>query len=286
MLTKILLRGLVFLLKKVHLIFFDYIVNSQPRYGYGKPPHPKLYEIINKNRIVYKDYLSLFLSYKGYFTQIPKMETNAHPTKPAWINDWLPELDSVAIYGFLCLNNPKRYFELGSGNSTKFAKQAITDHNLRTKITSFDPNARAEIDSICDNTIRQPIENISLKIFDELESGDILFVDGTHRVFMNSDASVVFLDIVPKLRPGVFVEFHDIFLPFDYPPEWIERYYSEQHLLAAYILAEDSKFDIILPNYFISRDPELGNIMSPLWEDPKTNGISTIGSSSFWIKVK
>src|ERR1700737_1191062 len=140
MLIKILLRCLVFILGKVHLFFFDYIVNSQPRYGYSKPPHPKLYEIINKNRIVYKDYLSLFLRYKDYFTQISKAETRAQRTKPAWINDWITGLDAVAIYGILCLNNPQRYFEIGSGNSTKFARQAIRDHKLKTKITSFDPH--------------------------------------------------------------------------------------------------------------------------------------------------
>ena len=65
---------------------------------------------------------------------------------------------------------------------------------------------------------------------------------------MNSDVAVFFLDILPNLAPGVVVHIHDVFLPDDYPPQWIERYYSEQYLLACYLLAESTKFDVILPN--------------------------------------
>lgn len=102
---------------------------------------------------------------------------------------------------------------------------------------------------------------------------------------MNSDATVVFLDILPRLKSGVFVEFHDIMLPLDYPVAWQEWYYSEQYLLAAYLLAEGNNFEIVLPNTFIGQDPELRGIMSPFWEDPRINGIETHGAS-FWIRMK
>ena len=269
----------------VYPLFVDYPVNPQPRYGHGRPPHPKLYEIINRNRGTYKETLGLLAQYKDSLVQIAKVESNPHSTKPAWINGWLPGLDAAAIYGFLCLNNPCRYFEIGSGNSTKFARQAIKDSHLRTIITSFDPHPRAEVDTICDHIVRQSLEEVDLHIFDELEAGDILFVDHSHRVFMNSDATVVFLEIVPRLKPGVLVEFHDIMLPFDYPLAWKDWYYSEQYVLAAYLLAEGNKFDILLPNIFISSDPELSRILFPLWEDPRMQGVETHGAS-FWIRMK
>lgn len=269
----------------VYPLYLDYRVNPQPRYGNGRPPHPQLYEIINKNREAYRDALRLLLRYKDSLVRIAKTETDPNSTKPAWINGWLPGLDAAAVYGFLCLNNPCRYFEIGSGNSTKFARQAIEDHHLRTTITSFDPHPRAEIDAICDRIMRLPVEEVDLHVFDELEAGDILFVDHSHRVFMNSDATVVFLEILPRLKPGVLVEFHDIMLPFDYPLAWKEWYYSEQYVLAAYLLAEGSKFDIILPNVFINNDPELSRVLSPLWEDPRMQGVETHGAS-FWIRMK
>jgi hypothetical protein len=269
----------------VYPVFVDYPINPQPRYGYGKPPHPELYEIINRRRGTYEEVLRGFLRYKDAFVRINAVESAPQSRAPAWVNGWLPGLDAVAIYGFLCLHNPSRYFEIGSGNSTKFARRAIADQGLRTKITSFDPYPRAEIDAICDRLIRQPLEEVDLHIFAELEAGDILFVDHSHRVFTNSDATVVFLEIFPRLKPGVLVEFHDILLPFDYPLAWKERYYSEQYVLAAYLLAEGNTFDILLPNVFVNNDQELRQVLFPLWQDPKMQDVETHGVS-FWIQRK
>jgi hypothetical protein len=271
-------------MKGYQLILLEYPIRPTPRYGYGKPPHPRLYEIIDRDRNKYKNTLESFLSFKEYFLKIP-VRTADSSQEPCWINGWLPGLDSAAIYSFLCLNNPKRFFEIGSGYSTKLARKAILNHKLQTKITSIDPHPRAEIDSICDTVIRQSLEDTNLKIFNELEAGDILYVDGSHRCFTNSDATVFFLDILPRLKAGVFVEIHDILLPYDYPPEWEEGYCSEQYLLAVYILAEGNKFNIVLPNAFISKDPELNRILDPLWHNPEMKDVEKHGGS-FWIKTK
>jgi hypothetical protein len=270
------------LLRKAYPIFLDYPLRSVPRYGYGKPPHQKLYAAIDRNRHIYKDYLCTFLNYKQYFLQIEKYEDRARPAEPFWENTWLPALDAAALYCFLCLNKPKRYYEIGSGNSTKFARKAVRDHDLRTRITSIDPMPRSDVDTLCDTIIRQGIEEVNLDIFDELEAGDILFVDNSHRIFMNSDSTIVFIDILPRLCSGVYVHFHDIFLPFDYPPEWITRYYSEQYLLAAYLLSDPAKFNVLLPNNFIDSDPELSAIAATLWRDSKIQGA---GGGSFWIEM-
>jgi hypothetical protein len=266
-------------------IKLDYPIKPTSRFGWNKPPNAKLYDIINRNRQVYETYLKKFLRYKDNFVCIDRDENKMFPDRPFWINGWLPGLDSLAIYGFLCENNPVRYYEIGSGNSTKFAKQASKDHNLQTAILSIDPSPRAEIDSICDYVVRQRLEDVDLHIFDDLEAGDILFIDSSHRSFMNSDVTVVFLEILPKLKPGVIVEFHDILLPHDYPEEWINRYYNEQYLLASSLLAEGNKYEILLPCMFITLDSELSKIMTPLWEDPRMEGVERHGGS-FWIRIK
>jgi hypothetical protein len=265
-------------------ILLDYPVKPTPRYGYGKPPHPKLYEIINRNRNDYKDTLKSFLRFRENFLKIP-LKNSDDATQPSWVNNWLPGLDSVALYSLLCLSNPKRFVEIGSGNSTKFARRAILDQGLRTQITSIDPHPRAQIDLICDNVIRQPLEDADLTLFDELQNGDVLYIDGSHRCFPNSDVTVTFLEVLPRLRDGVFVEFHDISLPYDYSPMLAERYYSEQYLLAVYILAENNKFKIVLPNSFVSEDMELCDILNPLWDESKMTGVEKYGGS-FWIQVK
>ncbi len=265
------------------MVLLDYPVTSVPRWSYSNP-HRELYEIINVNRSRYIEHLKSFLRFTQFFAAIPAQKS-PDPSQPNWANEWIPPLDAVALYSFIAIGQPRLFLEVGSGNSTKFARRAVKDHGLSTKIVSIDPRPRVEIDGICDQVVREPVENCELDIFDRLESGDILYVDNSHRALMNSDATVVFLDILPRLKPGVLVHFHDIALPYDYPPEWKDRYYSEQYLLAAYLLARGSRFDILLPNWFVTIDNELKNILVALWQSPEMQNLEIRGGS-FWIQMK
>jgi len=151
-------------------------------------------------------------------------------------------------------------------------------------LISLDPEPRREIDRLCDEVIRERLETVDLDLFDHLEAGDILFIDGSHRCFMDSDVTVAFLDILPRLAPGVIVHFHDIFLPYDYPAAWGERYYSEQYLLACFLLAETKLFRILFPNWFIGRDAELTAVLDPLFTRPEMQGVEPRGGS-FWLEI-
>lgn len=261
----------------VYQIHLDFPVRPAPRYGWGKPPHFQLSRILDRNREAYRARLEMFLAYREVMTRIPKHPTASQPNQPAWINGSLPGLDAATLYGFIATAKPSRYIEVGIGNSTRFARRAIQDHNLPTRIIAIDPYPMAGLEAICDQLIPEPLEALDLALFGELAAGDILFIDNSHRVFMNSDATVVFLDILPRLKPGVIVECHDIALPYDYPPHWAEKFYAEQYLLAAYLLAEGKRFEILLPNAFISLDAELSEILDPLWLDPRLNAGSRKG---------
>ncbi len=279
------LRRLAHKVSPETVVLLNYPIIFKQRWD-QENPHQKLYEIINKNRELYKSNLQTFLPLTEYFTNIPEQHApNSVSSEPYWLNTWMYALDVVALYSFLVAHKPKTYMEVGSGNSTKFAHRAIVDHNLGTKIVSIDPCPRVEINKICDEIIRKPVEEIDLQIFDRLEANDILYIDNSHRVFMNSDATAIFLDVIPRLKTGVLVQIHDIFLPYDYPTEWFDRYYSEQYLLASYMLAKGDMFDIILPNTFISQDNELRSILAPLWNKEEIKNVETHGSS-FWIRIK
>jgi predicted O-methyltransferase YrrM len=212
-------------------------------------------------------------------------EASSDSGEPFWKNDWLPTLDAIALYALLSDRNPKRYFEVGSGHSTLFARRAIRDHSLRTEIVSIDPEPRAEINALCDRTIRSPVEDVDLELFDELEAGDFLFIDNSHCIFMNSDATVVFLDILPRLKPGVLVHVHDIFLPYDYPIEWVDRYYSEQYVLAAFLLARGDPFRVVWAGNFVGKDESLSALVAPVW-DAIGAEIGERGGVSFWMETR
>jgi hypothetical protein len=270
-------------------IFLDYRVEQLPRFGYGKPPHPELTRILSANDAEYAKVLSQFLCFSGDLFRISLREPKESP-EPCWLHDWLDGLDTFALYGFVASGDRALYLEVGSGYSTKVARRAIRDHNLRTKILSIDPNPRAEVDSLCDEVVRQPLEKCDLKIFDRLKAGDILFMDGSHRAFMNSDVTVLFLEILPRLKAGVLVHLHDIFLPLDYPPYWElqyypHRYWSEQYLLAASLLARQSAYDVVLPTHYVSITDHLSRALDRLWSDPRLSGVPRSGTS-FWIRMR
>jgi predicted O-methyltransferase YrrM len=262
------------------LVDLDYDVKPAPRWGYGKPAHPQLRELIDAGRARYAARLQGLLAFSAALARIPREQSA--PSEPAWTNPWFTGLDGMALYGLIRAEQPATYLEVGSGTSTKFARRAVLDGRLQTRITSIDPAPRAEVDAICDRVIRKPLEDIGLEAIDELQPGDVLFMDGSHRVLTNSDTVVFFLEILPRLKPGVFVHVHDVFLPYDYPSEWNNRFYSEQYLLAAWLLGGSAGVRIELPNAFITQDAELKDILKPIWSDELPD-MSHIGGS-FWMR--
>jgi hypothetical protein len=267
--------ALLGLLKGKQAITLDYPVSPRPRYGFGRPSHHKLQTLLDHRRDRYTHELNHIAQNQLPLLNIPD---------PWWTNNYLPVLDAISLYSFTARRNPRTYFEIGSGVSTRFVRRAITDQKLPSKITSLDPQPRAEIDQLCDTLIRQPLEQIDLSVFNQLTSDDILFVDNSHQSFQNSDATVFFLDILPNLNPGVLIGIHDILLPDDYPPSYAQNYYSEQYLLAAYLLGGAQGIEIVLPNWFVSQDKDLSSILKPLLSNPAFNNADHHGSI-FWFQT-
>jgi len=266
-------------------LFMEYKVNFKPRYGNGLPPHSELYSIINSNRETYKTLLDKALGYKEAFWQIKDSKKESNPVKPTWNNGFLPGLDIIGIYTLLSEYKPKKYIEIGSGNSTKVAFKAKNEQHLDTEIISIDPMPRAEIDNLADQIIREPFENIDFRIINELNENDILFVDNSHRILPNSDSMVFYLEILPRLKKGVIVHIHDIYLPYDYPQFMCDRFYSEQYGIAMYLLANSKKYSPLLPNYFIFEDAALSQQIEPIWKHPNLEGVERHGGS-FWLRIE
>jgi hypothetical protein len=199
-----------------------------------------------------------------------------------WQNDFIPALDAATLYCFLATRKPQHYLEVGSGISTIIAARAISNFSLPTKIISVDPAPRAEIEDLCDESIRRPLEETDQSLFARLQAGDMLFVDNSHQSFTNSDVTVFFLEILPRLPAGVLVGIHDIFLPDDYPPAYAGNYYSEQYLLAAWLLGGGKGCTITLPNWFVSQDNALRQAAAPLVAPARAAGADLHGNI-FWL---
>jgi hypothetical protein len=181
-------------------------------------------------------------------------------------------------------HRPKRFVEVGSGVSTKFARRAVTFYDLPTRLTSIDPQPRNEIDQICDEVIRQPLERCDLAMFEALEPGDVFFLDSSHRSFQGSDVTVFFLEILPRLKSGVIVHVHDVYLPYDYISGHIHRLWNEQYLLASALLFGPDRFEILFPAWFVGRDPDLAAHAGAILRRGPLADVDLYGAS-FWMRM-
>lgn len=272
-----------FFSNKFQNVFLDYPVQMQPRYSTGKP-HRLLFETINDQRSIYAERINDFATYFEDLAVIPFQPDSANKDLPNWINGFLPGMDIAVLYGMISTVKPRKYVEVGSGNSTKVVHLAKQNHSPETEIISIDPMPRAEIDRLADKVVRKPFESVDLEMITQLEPGDILFIDNSHRILPNSDCMVFFMEILPQLKKGVIVHIHDIYLPYDYPQFMCDRAYSEQYGLAAFLLANPNKYMTYFPNYFVSEDNDLKKGFENLWKMSGMDQVERHGGS-FWLQI-
>ena len=261
----------------------DYPYRAEIRHGAGRPSHPELAALIAEGADRYRDVLTVLGSMQADFAQVP-MGGDYESGQTFWLNAWFPPLDAMALTGMLRAHDPARMIEVGSGMSTKFARRAIGMYGLRTKLASIDPEPRNEIDGLCDRVIRRPLERCNLAMFEELEAGDIFFLDSSHRSFQSSDVTVFFLEILPRLKPGVIVHIHDIYLPDDYISGHLHRLWNEQYLLATALLFGGPRFEILFASWFIGRDHDLAEHAKAMLRKGPLADLDLYGAS-FWMRV-
>jgi hypothetical protein len=178
------LRGLIErLISPRYLILLEYPIRPESRYGEGKPAHPQIENLLAEHDASYRETLQRLSQFRAAMARIP--DRSADTKEPQWDNTFFYSLDAIALYGLIGVRRPRRYIEIGSGNSTKFARRAARDLGVVLGIMSIDPAPRAEIDGLCDRVVRQPLEDVDGSLFDDVGQGDILFVDNSHRVFTN-----------------------------------------------------------------------------------------------------
>jgi hypothetical protein len=234
----------------------DYLPSRdfRPRWGNTHPPIPALEAWFGDNVAMYMDFIAEMRTAAPMLANVPAVFTETNLPEPAWSGVPYAPFDAVALYTMIRKYKPRQYLEIGSGITTCFAHRAIRDGGLKTRIKSIDPEPRAKIDAICDDIVREGLETCDISIFDDLVAGDILFFDGSHRSFMNSDVTVFMIDILPRLKPGVIVHIHDITLPYDYPEMFRPWYWNEQYMLAVYMMGNRARISPLLPTAFICRD--------------------------------
>ena len=180
------------------------------------------------------------------------------------INGGYMAVDAHVYYCLIRQNRPRRILEIGVGNSTLLAIAANAyneQDGRRACLTSVDPYPwelfRGGYPGL-DELIDRRVQEVPLSTFEALEADDILFIDSSHVIRSGNDVHFEFLEVLPRLKPGVLVHVHDVSLPKPYPKVYFDNdlYWNEQYVLQAF-LAFNDRFEVIWPgNYMMLTYPE------------------------------
>jgi len=196
-------------------------------------------------------------------------------------NELFDGVDALVAYCMVRHFQPQLIIEVGSGFSSLVLGDAVAK-NTDSSLICIEPYPReflrkgfAGLRSL----IEKKVQDIDLEFFSQLQAGDVLFIDSSHTVRIGGDVNYLFLEVLPRLKPGVIVHVHDIFLPFEYRRDWVLdelRFWAEQYLLQAF-LTFNSEFEVLIANnylnYYHQQDLEAAFPHLESW-----------GGGSFWMR--
>lgn len=166
-------------------------------------------------------------------------------------------VDAQLVYLMLRDLKPERVMEVGSGLSTWYMSRALernAEEGSSGRITCIDPYSGDRVRALPGvEVVRREVQDVAPEEFRELDDGDVLFIDSTHVVKIGGDVPHLYLEVLPRVRPGVVIHSHDIHFPYNTPhpaeqyvlrAKW-PRYWTEAMLLQAF-LAFNREFEIVL----------------------------------------
>jgi hypothetical protein len=220
---------------------------------------------------------------RSHFTKLRDEYNNLPVEPPPGQKRPFRGVDALVAYCMIRHFQPELIAEVGSGWSSLVLGQAAAK-NKNSALICIDPFPgdvlRKGFPGLR-SLIEKKIQDIDLEFFSQLGSGDVLFIDSSHTVKIGGDVNYLFLEVLPRLRPGVIVHVHDIFLPFEYRRDWVLdefRFWTEQYILQAF-LTFNSDFEVLLANSYLNHyhQQELKAAFP---------GLSSWAGGSFWMRRK
>ncbi|GAA3613442.1 class I SAM-dependent methyltransferase [Flavivirga amylovorans] len=202
--------------------------------------------------------ISLIKEFEKYYDEMP-FEEEASPEKRYCLgNNSYGYTDAIMLYSFIRHFNPKNVIEIGSGFSSALMLDTKDIFKMDTNYTFIEPYPKLLNSLLKDHDknsckiYKSKVQKVPIEVFNELEVNDILFIDSSHVSKAGSDVNFELFNILPSLKSGVIIHFHDVFYPFEYPKEWITRgrNWNEDYLLRAF-LSYNNDFEILLFSHYI-----------------------------------
>jgi len=237
--------------------------------------------------------IQLAKDFSVLYKEIPFPDVKSKECRYFFDNSFFSYGDAIILYSFLRRFSPRRIIEVGSG----FSSAEMLDINdlffhKKIEFTFIEPFPDRLFDLFSEKDKKKvrietkPVQEVESSIFSSLEENDILFIDSTHVGKTNSDVLYILFSILPQLKRGVIIHFHDIFWPFEYPENWLleeGRAWNESYFLRSF-LQYNTAFEILYFNSFMALHHEelLKKTMPDIFKMPSSKVVS--GNSSLWIK--
>ena len=188
--------------------------------------------------------LELLKQFESFYREQPFTSERVQNRRYFFENPNYSYSDAIFLYCMMRYLRPRRVIEVGSGYSSCAmldVNELFFDNSIAC--TFIDPYPQLLRDLIWQSdeehvrVIGQRVQDANLDVFRELEPNDILFIDSSHVAKTGSDVNYILFKILPLLREGVYIHFHDIFYPFEYPPYWVYegRAWNEVYVLRAFL---------------------------------------------------
>jgi len=201
-------------------------------------------------------------------------------------NVGLSLVDAAVLHSMVRYHQPRKIIEIGSGASTRFTAKACLmngQEGTPCDLIAVEPYPNLDLERGfpgLSQLRREKVQSISVS---EFEDCDLLFIDSSHVVKIGGDVNYEQLEILPRLKPGCLIHFHDILLPGEYWKDWVKEkryFWSEQYLLWAFLLF-NNKFEVIWASRYMHLSDSAGiKGVFPFFE-PERDRIT-----SFWIRRK
>jgi predicted O-methyltransferase YrrM len=157
------------------------------------------------------------------------------------------EVEADFLYCFIRARRPKQIVQIGCGVSTAVCLLAAKDEGYSPRMVCIEPYPTAFLQSESKaghiDLVPQKVQDVGFECVQRLGAGDLFFVDSSHTLAPAGELNLIILEMLPRLAPGVYAHFHDIYFPYDYSPDLLSTalfFSHESALLYAFLLLNPS----------------------------------------------
>lgn len=230
----------------------------------------------------YENQLRLAQEFFQFKTEYESYPIDYVPNRFYYNNNMFVGSDPKLLHCFVRYFKPNKVIEVGSGFSTLLINDALI-RNGKGEVIAIEPYPRDFLKDGMEKLsqlVEMKVEDVDVSLFEQLNENDILFIDSSHVLKLGSDVAYLYLEIIPRLKPGVLVHIHDICLPYYYPKHWVlefPRLWNESYFLQA-LLQGNTRLEIMFGSFMLWDYLQENKI------EPTVIDKGLLGGGSFWMR--